>query len=54
MTKRTALSPVTGDRLVSKLNTPEYEANFDAIFRKLQPIPTDSSEDEEHVDVEHD
>jgi hypothetical protein len=34
VTGKTARNAVTGDEIKSKINTPEFESNFDRIFRK--------------------
>lgn len=36
-----ATNDITGDRLVSKANTKEYETNYDKIFKKKIELPKD-------------
>jgi hypothetical protein len=50
-------NPITGDLLISKINTPEFEDNFDKIFGKKKtnggwkpPCPDDAYEQEERLD----
>lgn len=51
-------NPITGDLLISKTNTPEFEENFDRIFGKKKtnggyippPLPDDMYELEEKLD----
>jgi hypothetical protein len=38
-------NPITGDEIKSKLNTPEFEANFDNIFRKNKVAPVEDTAD---------
>ena len=41
---------VTGDSLISKVNTQAYEDNFDLIFRKRKVETEDGYEEEERLE----
>lgn len=44
-----AKNDITGDEIKSKVNTKQFEENFDRIFRKPKPDPDDW--DEKRIDT---
>lgn len=43
-------NPITGDVMVSKKNSKEYEDNYDLIFRKRKVETEDGYEEEERLE----